>query len=118
MTRLLLRWILAAVALIGVAAIVPGVKVTSFGAALICAFFLGLANAVLRPIIMLLILPIVLLTFGLIIPVINGLLFWWVANTFDGFRVTGFWPAFWGAIVYGLLTWLIDRVLEALERPR
>ena len=116
MIKLLLRWALTAMALMVVPEIVPGVTLSSFGAAMISALVLGLVNALIRPFIILITLPITLLTLGLFTLVINGLMFWMVANVIDGLAVTGFAAAFWGALVYGLLTWLINIALR--DPPR
>lgn len=115
MIKLLLRWALSAMALMVIPEIVPGVTVQSYGSALICAIFLGLANALIRPVLILITLPITLLTLGLFTLVINGLMFWLVAGILDGLAVTGFGAAFWGALVYGVLTWLINL---SLREPR
>ena len=91
--RLILLWILNAVALLAVAYVLPAIDVASFGAALLAALLLGLINAVLRPLLVLLTLPATLLTLGLFIFVINGLLFWLAGSLIEGFVVGGFWPA-------------------------
>jgi putative membrane protein len=117
MTLILLRWALSAMALMVVPEIVPGVSVTGFGGALLCAAVLGLVNSLIRPLIVLITLPITLLTLGLFTLVINGLMFWLVANIMDGLSVSGFSPAFFGALVYGLLTWIINIALREASRP-
>ena len=89
----------------------PGVTVASFGAALVAALVLGLVNAVIRPILILLTLPATILTLGLFIFVINGLLFWWVGSFVEGFHVGGFWPGVFGAIVYSLISWVLSSLL-------
>jgi putative membrane protein len=108
---LLARWIVNAAALLLVAYLYPGVTVEGFGAALIAALVLGLVNAVLRPLLIILTLPVTLLTLGLFIFVINALLFWFVAEIVHGFRVTGFGAALVGSILYSLITlvssWLL-----------
>jgi putative membrane protein len=87
------------------------VKVDSVTAALIAALALGLVNTLIRPLLILLTLPATLLTLGLFIFVINGLLFWWVGSFVDGFHVGGFWSAVFGAIVYSLISWLLSALL-------
>ena len=77
----------------------------SFYTALVVALILGLINAVIRPVLVLLTLPLTIFTLGLFIFVINGLLFWFVASFVAGFDVAGFWPAVFGAIVYSLISW-------------
>jgi putative membrane protein len=109
--KLLLVWLINAVALIAVAYLLPGVTVSDFVTALIAALVLGLVNAVIRPILILLTLPATLLTLGLFIFVINGLLFWLVGSYIDGFTVAGFWPGFFGAIVYSIVSWALSALL-------
>ena len=111
MIYLLARWIVNAAALLLVAYLYPGVTVESFFAALIAALVLGLVNAVVRPLLVILTLPVTVLTLGLFIFVINALLFWLVAEIVQGFRVTGFGAALLGSILYSLITlvssWLL-----------
>lgn len=111
MLTLLARWILNAAALLLVAYLYPGVSVESFLAAMVAALVLGLVNAVVRPILVILTLPVTLLTLGLFLFVINALLFWFVAELVPGFRVTGFGGALLGSILYSLITlvtsWLL-----------
>lgn len=111
MIYLLARWAVNAAALLLVAYLYPGVSVESFFAALIAALVLGLVNAVIRPILIVLTLPATLLTLGLFIFVINALLFWFVAEIVQGFKVTGFGAALLGSILYSVITlvssWLL-----------
>jgi putative membrane protein len=108
---LLARWIVNAAALMLVAYLYPGVTVTSFIAALIAALVLGLVNAIIRPLLVMLTLPVTILTLGLFIFVINALLFWLVASVVDGFQVAGFGAALLGSILYSLLTLVTSWVL-------
>jgi putative membrane protein len=96
--------------------LVPGVSVATFGAALVAALVLGLVNTVIRPILILLTLPVTILTLGLFIFVINGLLFWFVGSFIQGFQVAGFWWGVLGAIVYSLISWLLTALV--LHRPQ
>jgi putative membrane protein len=114
--RLLLVWLINAVALIAVAYLLPGVGLASFGAALVAALILGLVNTVIRPVLVLLTLPVTILTLGLFIFVINGLLFWFVGSFIQGFVVAGFWWGVLGAIVYSLISWALSSLL--LKNPR
>ncbi len=111
MLALLARWILNAAALLLVAYLYPGVQVETFLAAVIAALVLGLVNAIVRPILVLLTLPATILTLGLFLFVINAFLFWGVAEIVPGFRVTGFGAALLGSILYSLITlvtsWLL-----------
>ena len=115
MMHFLIRLIVNAVALLVVAYFLPGVSVTGVTGALVAAFVLGIVNAILRPILVLLTLPIQLLTLGLFTLVINGLLFYWVGHMGIGLVVDGFWPAFWGAIVLGIVSWLLSALLRGVD---
>src|SRR6266571_7157115 len=114
--KLLLVWLINALALLGLPYIVPSVQVDSFYTALIAALLLGFVNTLIRPLIVLLTLPVTVLTLGLFIFVINGLLFWFVASFVKGFSVAGFWSAFFGAIVYTLISWAASALV--FGRPR
>jgi putative membrane protein len=103
--RLILRWLINAAALFVLPYLFSSIQVKDFYVALIVALLLGLINAVVRPILILLTLPVTILTLGLFIFVINALLFWFVASFVEGFHVGGFWSAFWGAIAYSLVSW-------------
>ena len=105
MANLLLVWLINALALLALPYLVPSVQVDSFYTALIAALVLGLVNTLIRPLVVLLTLPVTVLTLGLFIFVINGLLFWFAASFVEGFSVAGFWSAFFGAIVYALISW-------------
>ena len=111
--RLLLVWLINALALLALPFVFPWIQVDSFVAALIAALTLGLINTLIRPLLILLTLPATVLTLGLFIFVINGLLFWWVGSFVDGFHVGGFWSAFFGAIVYSLISWLLSSLLPS-----
>ena len=111
--RLLLVWLINALALLALPYVFPWVKVDSFVAALIAALALGLINTLIRPLLILLTLPATLLTLGLFIFVINGLLFWWVGSFVDGFHVSGFWAAVFGSIVYSVISWALASLLPA-----
>ena len=109
--RLLIVWLINTVSLIAVAYLLPGVSVASFGTALIAALVLGLVNTIIRPVLILLTLPATILTLGLFIFVINGLLFWFVGSFIQGFFVSGFWSGFFGAIFYSLVSWAISSLV-------
>lgn len=109
--RILAKLLITALALLAVAYLLPGVDVESFLVALIVAVVLGLLNLVVRPILVLLTLPINILTLGLFLWVINGFLFWFVARFVDGFSVSGFGIAILGALVVSVFAWLGERIL-------
>jgi len=110
--RFLLAWLVNTLALIAVAYLMPSITVSSFGAALIAALVLGLVNAVVRPVLVLLTLPVTILTLGLFIFVLNGLLFWMVASWLEGFHVAGFWSGVFGAILFSLVSWLLSALVQ------
>ena len=110
--KLLLRWALNAVALMLVPEVLTEIRVDGYAAALISALLLGFVNAIIRPVLVLVTLPITLLTLGLFTLVINALMFWAVSVLVAGFVVPDFWTAFWGALLYSLLTWLVSLALS------
>lgn len=112
--KLLARWLLCAVALLAVSQVYSGVLLSSFGAAMIAALVMGLFNAILRPILVLLTLPVTVLTLGLFLFVINALLFWAAASVLEGFQVQGFWAALIGSLAYSVLGLIIDLALQRL----
>ncbi|HET9820642.1 MAG TPA: phage holin family protein [Burkholderiaceae bacterium] len=114
MLKLVVRWLLLACALLLVAYLYPGVTVASFTAALIAAFVLGLLNTVVRPLLVLLTLPVTLLTLGLFLFVINALMFWAAASLLDDFNVSGFGAALIGSLIYSLASMVIDVAVERL----
>ena len=109
--KLVVLWLINAVSLLAVAYLMPSIVVSSFWAALVAALVLGLVNAVIRPLLILFTLPVTLLTLGLFIFVINGLLFWFVGSFLQGFAVAGFWSGFWGAMVYSVISWLLSAIV-------
>ena len=118
--RILLRWLLLAGALLLVADLYGGVSVSGFSAALVAALVLGLLNTLVRPLLVLLTLPVTLLTLGLFLFVINAAMFWAAASVLDGFHVTGFGAALVGSLIYSLCGMVIDVAVERLfrrERP-
>ena len=114
MAKMILKWLLSAAALLGVAYIYGGVSVASFSSALVAALVIGLLNMLVRPILVLLTIPITLLTLGLFLFVINALMFWLAAQLFTGFVVAGFWAALLGSLIYSACGVLIDAAMEKL----
>jgi putative membrane protein len=110
--RLVLVWLLNTVALLAVAYLMPSVRIESFGAALIGAALLGLANAVVRPILVILTLPVTILTLGLFLFVINGAVFLGVSRLVSGFEVAGWWSAIFAAILYSIISFLLSAVIH------
>jgi putative membrane protein len=104
--KLLIRLLINALAILLIAYLVPGVAVSGFYTALIVAVVLGLLNLVIKPLILLLTLPITIITLGLFTFVINALLFWFVGTVVKGFSVEGFVPAFLGALILTVVGWI------------
>jgi putative membrane protein len=109
--RLLLTWIINAAALMALPYLMHSVSFDSIGTAFIAALVLGLVNTLIRPVLVLLTLPVTLLSMGLFILVINALLFWGVANVVEGFHVAGFGSAFLAAILYSIISWALSTLL-------
>jgi putative membrane protein len=103
--RILLRWIISAAAIFAVPYIVPGVTVTNVYTALVAAIIIGLINTLIRPVLLILTLPINVLTLGLFTLVINALMFWFASTIVKGFYVDGFVAAFLGAFAFWLIAW-------------
>ena len=109
--RLLVTWLINAVALMALPFLMSSVVVTNFTTALIAALVLGLVNTLIRPVLVILTLPVTVVSLGLFILVINALLFWMVSHWIDGFNVNGFWSAFIAAILYSIISWALSTLL-------
>jgi putative membrane protein len=110
---LLFRLILNTGALLLLPYLISGIQVEGIYIAFITAIILGLINISIRPLVKLLTLPISILTLGLFALVINAVFFWFVASFIDGFTVTGFWPAFFGALIMSVVSWLTNQLLKS-----
>ena len=110
--KLLVRWLLLAAALLLVAQVYSGVHVENFGSAMTAALVIGLLNTLLRPILVLLTLPVTLLTLGLFLFVINALMFYFAASVLSGFHVDGFLAALVGSLLYSLCGLVVDAAME------
>ena len=109
--RLLAAWLINAVALLALPWLLPSIQVASFATALWVALVLGLVNSLIRPVLLLLTLPVTLLTLGLFIFVINGTMFLLAAWLLDGFTVNGLWAGVLGSTIYSLVSWLLTKLL-------
>jgi putative membrane protein len=109
--RLLAIWLINAAALMALPYLMHSVTVTNVTTALIAALVLGLVNTLIRPLLVLLTLPVTLVSMGLFILVINAFLFWMVAHWIEGFEVAGFWSAFLAAILYSVISWALSTLL-------
>jgi putative membrane protein len=112
--KMLARWFLLAAALLLVAHVYPGVTVRSFGSAMVAALVIGLFNTLLRPVLVLLTLPVTVLTIGLFLFVINALMFYFAASVLSGFEVNGFGAALIGSLIYSACGIVIDTAIEHL----
>lgn len=115
--KLVLKWLLSAAALLAVAHLYGGVQVTTFSAAMVAALVIGLLNTFVRPILVLLTLPVTLVTLGLFLFVINALMFWAAASLLDGLHVAGFGAALVGSLLYSLCGMVIDAATERIFSP-
>jgi putative membrane protein len=114
MIKLVVKWLLLASALLFVAYVYDGVELRSFGAAMLAAFVIGLLNTVVRPVLVVLTLPVTVLTVGLFIFVINALMFWLASELLQDFQVRSFFAALIGSLMYSVLGVVIDSALEFL----
>lgn len=111
MPYFLLTWLLTAIALMITAYIVPGFEIDNVGAALIAAVVLGLVSAVVRPILVLLTLPITIVTLGLFLLVVNAITIWLAGAITPGFDVVGFLPALVGSVVLSAISSVLHFVV-------
>lgn len=114
MRGILIHWLITAAALAAAAQVVPGIQVRSLGTLLLSALVLGLVNAVVRPVLVILTLPITIITLGLFYLIVNGVAFAFAAALVPGFAVASLGSAVIGALVVGLVSWILGSVL----RPR
>jgi putative membrane protein len=108
----LLRVVVNALAIMLAASIVPGIAVDGLVPALVGGLLLGLVNAIVRPVLIILTLPITLVTLGLFLLVLNGFCFWLVASIVKGFYVAGFWPACLGALIVSIVSWIMTALIS------
>jgi len=108
----LLRVLVNALAILLAASIVPGIEVGGLVPALVGGLLLALVNAVVRPVLIILTLPITILTLGLFLLVLNGLCFWLASAVVKGFLVAGFWSAFFGALIVSIVSWIATTLIS------
>ena len=109
--KLLVTWLLNALALLGVAYLVPDIHVSGLSIALVAAVIIGLANMLIKPILVILTLPVTIISLGLFIFVINGVLFWAAGQSLQGFEVTTIKAGIIGAIAYSIISWLLAAIV-------
>ena len=108
MRHFLFRWLVTSVAVLVTASLLGGVHWDSIGALIGAALLLGILNAFVRPVLLVLTAPLILLTLGLFILIVNGLMLYWVPSFVRGFHVDSFGSAFWGAILISIISWILS----------
>ncbi len=108
MRHFVFRWIATTVAVMVAASIIHGIRYDNAGALVAAALLLGILNAFVRPVLLILSAPLILLTLGFFVLVVNGLMLLIVPNIVGGFHVDTFWSAFWGAIVISVVSWMLS----------
>ena len=116
MKGLIVRWLILTIAIIAASYLIDGIRVGGFFSAFFAAALLGILNAVLRPVLLILTLPVNILTLGLFTFVINALLLKMVSGAVPGFEVVGFWPAILGSLVISLVSWLLNALVGSTGR--
>jgi len=114
----LLRIIVYTLALLLAGHVVPGIRLDGLVSALVAGLLLGLVNAIVRPILVVLTFPITLLTLGLFLLVLNAFCLWLVSVFVTGFHVDGVWPAFWGALLVSIVSWILTALISDSGRVR
>jgi putative membrane protein len=114
---MLLHWLLSALAIYVVSRLISGFQITNFGWALVAVIIIGLINATLGIFLKIMTFPLTIFTLGIFWFVINALMLWLASGITPGFRITGFMPAFWGAIVLSLINMLIRWMTRKPREP-
>jgi len=108
MSAFLIRWMVTTVAVFVAEKLIPGIDCGSLSALLGASLLLGIANAFIRPLLLLLSIPFIILTMGLFFFVVNALFLLFVSHLITSFEVSGFWSAFFGAIIISIVSWLLS----------
>ena len=108
MRNFVFRWLVTTVGVMVAAAFINGIRYDSTSALIGAALLLGILNAFVRPVLLILGAPLILLTLGIFILIVNGLMLYWVPSIVTGFHVDGYGSAFWGAILVGIISWLLS----------
>lgn len=114
----IIRIVVYTLALLLAANVVPGIRLDSLTSALVAGLLLGLINAIVRPILVVITFPITLLTLGLFLLVLNAFCLWLVSVFVSGFHVAGFWPAFWGALLVSIVSWILTALISDSGRVK
>lgn len=115
MQAFLIRWLITTLAVMAAAWIIPGISYSTTGALLGASLLLGIINALVRPVLLLLSLPFIIVTMGLFIFVVNALLLMLVSSLVPPFHVEGFWSAFFGAILISLVSWILSSLFRTSD---
>lgn len=115
MRHFVFRWFVTTVAVMVTAALLRGVRYDTWGSLIAAALLLGILNAFVRPVLLILSAPLILLSLGLFVFVVNALMLYWVPTFVPGFHVDGFGTAFWGAIVISLISWLLSAFFKGSD---
>jgi len=118
MIKILIKWFLSAASLLALSSLDQGIIINGFSSALVAALVIGLLNLIVRPVLLILTLPVTILSMGLFLFVINAIVFWMASSFLDGFEVIGFGNALLGSILYSSVGIVIDSALERLFPPR
>ena len=108
MRHFIFRWVLTTISVLITANIMPGIRYDTVSALILASLLLGILNAFVRPVLLILSAPLILLTLGLFIFIVNGLMLYWVSSLVSGFHVDSFGSAFWGAILISIISWVLS----------
>ena len=115
MKEFLIRWLITTLAVMGATYLIPGISYNSTGTLISAALLLGIINALIRPVLLLLSLPFIIITMGFFILVINALLLLFVSAVIPGFHVEGFWNALFAGIVIGIISWILSSFFRSSD---
>ena len=115
MKEFLIRWCITTLAVMGASYLIPGISYDSPGILIGAALLLGIINAIIRPVLLLLSLPFIIITMGFFILVINALMLLFVSSMIHGFHVEGFWNALFAGIVIGLISWVLSSFFRSSD---
>lgn len=112
MLKLIMRWVVSALALYLVAMILPGIHLTNFASALVAVLIIGLVNALIKPVLFLLTLPVTIITFGLFSFILNALMLMFASAITPGFKIDGFITALLGSVLFSVMTTILHALIQ------
>ncbi|MEW6112459.1 MAG: phage holin family protein [Thermodesulfobacteriota bacterium] len=115
MPGILIRWLVTTLAILMIPHLISGVRVEGIGSALAAAAILGILNALIRPILIILTLPLTIVTLGLFILVINALLFQFAGWVVSGLHIDSFWSALFGSLIVSIVSWIMNSALPSRD---